>query len=115
MNRRVKAVAFGICISLASGALLAATGSETMAPDASVPSMPLDKRPVVAPPSIRFGAYDPHGHFTDDTSSGIEHLFLPWEDVDLGTLALADEYALTRGRELQIGRASCRERVWIPV
>ncbi len=61
-----------------------------------------DKRPVLNDNSIAFGAYDPHGDFSDDANVSIEHLFLPWEDVDLSTLVLADEYALERGRSLMI-------------
>jgi len=62
----------------------------------------VDKRPVLDDNSIAFGAYDPHGDFSDDANVSIEHLFLPWEDVDLSTLTLADEYALERGRSLMI-------------
>ncbi|MGZ7244466.1 hypothetical protein ACXWOQ_10255, partial [Streptococcus pyogenes] len=61
-----------------------------------------DKRPVITPQSITFGAYDPHGDFTNDPNSRIEHLFLPWEDVDLTSLSAADAYAQERGRELLI-------------
>jgi beta-mannanase len=61
-----------------------------------------DKRPVITPQSIKFGAYDPHGDFTNDPNSRIEHLFLPWEDVDLTSLSTADAYAQERGRELLI-------------
>ncbi|MDW6023473.1 glycoside hydrolase family 26 protein [Mesorhizobium sp. BAC0120] len=61
-----------------------------------------DKRPVITETSVDFGAYDPHGDFGSDASVKIEHLFLPWEDVDLSTLAIADEYALQRGRSLLI-------------
>jgi beta-mannanase len=61
-----------------------------------------DKRPIVGPDSIIFGAYDPHSDFSDDPNSKIEHLFLPWEDVDLSSLAVADQYALKRGRTLLI-------------
>jgi beta-mannanase len=61
-----------------------------------------DKRPVVTDASIDLGAYDPHGDFGNDSNVKIEHLFLPWEDVDLSTLSIADEYALQRGRNLLI-------------
>lgn len=61
-----------------------------------------DKRPVIVAPGLITGAYDPHGDFTDDPNSRIEHLFLPWEDVDLSTLGAADAYALERGRSLLI-------------
>jgi beta-mannanase len=61
-----------------------------------------DKRPIVTADSVTSGAYDPHGDFTNDPNSKIEHLFLPWEDVELATLNAADEYALERGRSLLI-------------
>ncbi|MGO7917319.1 beta-mannosidase, partial [Rhizobium ruizarguesonis] len=63
---------------------------------------PPTKIPVVTKESITFGAYDPHGDLGASPNSKIEHLFLPWEDVDLGTLALADYYAQARGRTLLI-------------
>lgn len=61
-----------------------------------------DKRPVIAADAVTPGAYDPHGDYTNDANSKIEHLFLPWEGVDLATLSLADDYALERGRSLLI-------------
>ncbi|ANH09209.1 glycoside hydrolase family 26 protein [Shinella sp. HZN7] len=61
-----------------------------------------DKRPVISASSLTLGAYDPHGDFANDSNSRIEHLFLPWEDVDLATLAAADDYARARGRSLLI-------------
>lgn len=61
-----------------------------------------DGRPVAGPDPMVLGSYDPHGDFTDDTTPVIEHLFLPWLDIDLATLALADGYARERGRDLWI-------------
>ncbi len=61
-----------------------------------------DKRPVIHAGGIRFGAYDPHGDFGAQQNVTTEHLFLPWEDVDLETLRVADAYALARGRNLLI-------------
>lgn len=61
-----------------------------------------DKRPLITETSVKFGAYDPNGDYTNDSNSKIEHLFLPWEDVDLATLNAADQYALERGRSLQV-------------
>ena len=49
-----------------------------------------------------FGAYDPYGDFANDKTANVEHLFLPWEDVDLSSLADAEEYARTRGRSILI-------------
>ena len=60
------------------------------------------KYPRIGHPSVPFGVYDPHGDFTDYPSVKIEHLFMPWEDVDLSTLKAADAYALARGRALLI-------------
>ncbi|EFL88155.1 glycoside hydrolase family 26 protein [Ahrensia sp. R2A130] len=58
---------------------------------------------VAAPPgSLNFGAYDPGGDFSSDTDVQIEHLFLPWEDVDLASLPAADAYAIERGRSLLV-------------
>jgi beta-mannanase len=61
-----------------------------------------DNRPIPYPDSWKFGAYDPSGDFTNDNMPVIEHLFLPWEDIDLSTLAIADAYARERGRVLLI-------------
>ncbi|MDP9812878.1 beta-mannanase [Rhizobium tibeticum] len=83
-----------------SGAVYAASGVS----GASVDSRNLfhDKRPVITADSVTAGAYDPNGDYTNDANSKIEHLFLPWEDVDLATLSAADDYAGQRGRTLQI-------------
>lgn len=58
---------------------------------------------VSAPPgTLPFGAYDPEGYFSADAELTIEHVFMPWEDVNLGTLVDADQYALERNRALMI-------------
>jgi endoglucanase len=58
---------------------------------------------TAAPPgSLPFGAYDPEGFYADDGELTIEHVFLPWEDVDLATLIQADAYAQARNRALMI-------------
>jgi beta-mannanase len=62
----------------------------------------LDKRPVINAGAVTPGAYDPHGDYASDSNSKIEHLFLPWEDVDLATLGAADDYARARGRALLV-------------
>jgi len=103
MNRITKAAAFSAATLLLSGAVFAASSPRGIPQsNSTTANAPSDKRPVITPSSIAFGAYDPHGDFTNDANSKIEHLFLPWEDVDLSTLAVADEYALARGRSLQI-------------
>ncbi|KCV80877.1 beta-mannanase [Actibacterium atlanticum] len=58
---------------------------------------------LAAPPGdLAFGAYDPPGQFSSDGEVAIEHLFLPWEDVFLGSLYDADTYAKERNRELLV-------------
>jgi len=61
-----------------------------------------DGRPVAGPDPMILGAYDPHGDFTNDPTPKVEHLFLPWLDIDLSTLPLADNYARERARDLWI-------------
>lgn len=61
-----------------------------------------DKRPVLYPDGPKFGCYDPYGDFTDDRRVATEHLFLPWEDVDLAGLPEADAYALERNRKILV-------------
>lgn len=63
---------------------------------------PSDNRPFMYANSVPFGAYDPQGNFTDDKFPKIEHLFLPWMDVDLALLYQADAYVLARHRDLLI-------------
>lgn len=103
MNRKTKALAFSFAGLLLSGTVFASINQRAM-PDLTSPSMaiPSPKRPVLSATSIGFGAYDPNGDFSEPSSSDIEHLFLPWEDVDLYTLAEADNYAKERGRILLI-------------
>lgn len=58
---------------------------------------------LAAPPgTIPFGVYDPGGSFSDDAEVTIEHVFLPWDGVDLGTLRAADAYARERDRTLLV-------------
>ncbi len=58
---------------------------------------------LAAPPGdLPFGTYDPNGHFTDDNQVAVEHLFLPWQDVFLESLADADVYALERNRDVLV-------------
>jgi len=107
MSNGKKSASLVIALSFASlalsGAVLAASKPRGLpAGAAQTTGQATDKRPVITDTSIVFGAYDPHGDFGDDPNSKVEHLFLPWEDVELSTLALADEYALQRGRSLLI-------------
>jgi endoglucanase len=58
---------------------------------------------LAAPPgTLTFGVYDPDGAFSDDPEVSIEHVFLPWEGVDLDTLRAADAYAAQRDRRLLV-------------
>jgi endoglucanase len=58
---------------------------------------------LAAPPGdLPFGAYDPAGEYSADNALTIEHIFLPWEDVALGSLLDADAYALERKRAMII-------------
>lgn len=61
---------------------------------------------VLAPPlvvsAVRHGVYDPEGTFGDTEGIAIEHVFMPWENVDLSSLDAAGEYAAVRGRELLV-------------
>src|SRR5262245_54366804 len=42
---------------------------------------------------VRMGAYDPYGTFANDAKISIEHIFIPWQDVNLASLDAADKYA----------------------
>lgn len=58
---------------------------------------------LAAPPGATpFGVYDPEGSFSSDTEVSIEHVFLPWEGVDLDTLRSADAYARQRNRSMLV-------------
>lgn len=85
-------------IGLAMTLALALTGSAAIGEQAPLG----DGRPVPGPDPMVMGVYDPYGDFTNSAPTRIEHLFLPWLDVDLATLALADSYAQERGRSLWI-------------
>jgi beta-mannanase len=54
------------------------------------------------PGKLPFGIYDPDGTFADVKGVSIEHVYIPWQDVDLSSLHMADQYALKRGRDLLI-------------
>ncbi|TVR11539.1 MAG: beta-mannosidase [Salinarimonadaceae bacterium] len=98
-----------MCASLAALLLVAPGGalaqSQILGPPSSADPASTqwtDKRPVLTAASLVFGAYDPHGDFTAERHVSTEHLFLPWEDVELASLSDADEYARSRGRNLMI-------------
>jgi beta-mannanase len=50
----------------------------------------------------RLGAYDPYGTFANDRRIGIEHVYVPWLDVNLASLVAVDRYARDRARNLLI-------------
>jgi len=60
------------------------------------------KYPQINHPGIPLGAYDPHGDFKNYSGVKIEHVFMPWQDVELSALYTADSYALEHGRSLLI-------------
>ena len=57
---------------------------------------------ALPPGTMPYGAFDPGGDYIDETRNVVEHIFLPWEDVALGSLIDADLYALERDRALMI-------------
>lgn len=72
------------------------------AQDAGTNTTATDKRPILHANATKFGAYDPYGDFGAQNGVETEALFLPWEDVDLTTLTVADNYAVQRNRKLLI-------------
>lgn len=79
------------------------SSAEAFAQGAAAPrDLSKDKRPVIHPDGPKFGVYDPHGDFKDEKGVATEHLFMPWEDVDLKPLPAADAYASERGRNILI-------------
>jgi beta-mannanase len=69
---------------------------------ASDQGQPAAKRPALTENSIKFGVYDPHGDFSEESRVSIEHIFMTWEDVDLSSLPAVDAYVRARGRTLMI-------------
>jgi beta-mannanase len=89
-----------LMIGLTTASLIA--GATAWAGDPMPINSPPDNRPFIYKDSVASGAYDPPGNFTNDKFPRIEHLFLPWEDVDLAFLSQADAYALERHRDILI-------------
>lgn len=96
------AIAFSIVTLVLTGTVLAAGTIRGNPKGELYNGQVTDKRPIIGEDSVTFGAYDPHGDFGDDPNSKIENLFLPWEDVDLSSLTVAENYARQRGRDLLI-------------
>ncbi|WP_439561866.1 glycoside hydrolase family 26 protein [Roseinatronobacter sp.] len=88
---------------LQSGGGLAAWAGNSVVPGAIAGLMLVAGHGVASPPGpIPFGVYDPEGSFSADTGVSIEHVFLPWEGVDLETLRIADAYAQERNRSMLV-------------
>src|SRR5262245_42630871 len=51
---------------------------------------------------VLMGAYDPYGTFANDAKISIEHIFIPWQDVNLASFDQSDKYARHRARKLLI-------------
>lgn len=56
--------------------------------------------PCALASSAAVGAYDPHGDFRRSDDLAIEHVYLPWTDIDLDSLSAVDRYAGARGRTI---------------
>lgn len=90
-------VRVAIGISASAIAALAASAGMADGPGASDNTVA-----QVSEPKVSLGVYDPHGTFGDSPEVAIEHIFMPWKEVDWATLQAADEYAARRGRDLLI-------------
>jgi endoglucanase len=90
-----------LCSSLGVASALAAQPAFAQISGAGQ-SVPKDKRPVRHPNGLKLGVYDPYSDFQNDSAVSTEHLFLPWEDVDLSPLPEADAYALARRRDVLV-------------
>lgn len=55
---------------------------------------------AAGPSDLQVGIYDPDGAFADASRVQIEHVFMPWQNIDLASLDVADRYAADRGRTL---------------
>jgi endoglucanase len=103
IHRLVRALAGSTLLLVPLGSMLAGAAIwPAYAEDTTNSPTTSDKRPIIHPNETKFGAYDPHGDFSTQADLATEGLFLPWEDVDLDSLRIADEYALQRGRKLLI-------------
>jgi beta-mannanase len=58
--------------------------------------------PIANSSGVALGAYDPSGDFKNVQGDKIEHIFVPWRDVDLSSFSAAANYAASRGRTLLI-------------
>lgn len=102
MKKLTKHVTRSIIAAAASAALGLGLAIGSPSDGTSEHGHAVDKRLVLAEESLNFGAYDPHGDFVNESRASIEHVFMPWEDVDLSDMRRVDAYALERGRMLLI-------------
>jgi len=86
-------------ITRAGGSRFALLASVLVAISGSDPAYSQSMNGVGKP---MFGVYDPKGSFSSTPAFGIEHVFMPWQDVDLRSLRTADQYAAERGRQLLV-------------
>ena len=102
-HKLARALAGGTLLLALLGVMVAGAATwPAYAEDTTMTASANDKRPIIHPNGVKFGAYDPHGDFSLQQGVDTEGLFLPWEDVDLETLRAADDYAVQRGRKLLI-------------
>ena len=105
MNRRqllIKAASLGLAPLALSGLSRLTTGNGLLIAPAQATIGSAKIYPKVTNQGVDLGAYDPYGDFSAVQGVKIEHLFLPWQDVELSSLYAADSYAGSRGRRLLI-------------
>jgi len=105
MNRRqllIGAASLGLAPLALSGLGRLTTGSGSLIAAAQATIGPGRIYPRARNQGVDLGAYDPYGDFSSTQGVKIEHLFLPWQDVELSSLYAADSYAGSRGRRLLI-------------
>ena len=105
MNRRqllIKAASLGLAPLALSGLSRLTTGNGSPIAPAQATIGSAKIYPRVTNQGVDLGAYDPYGDFSAVQGVKIEHLFLPWQDVELSSLYAADSYAGSRGRRLLI-------------
>lgn len=103
LNKKIlSAAAIAILFSAAAYPVVQSQAQNAAGMTAATLRSITDKRPTLHADGIKFGAYDPHGDFGQQQGVATEHLFLPWEDVDLDSLKTADAYALERKRNVLI-------------
>lgn len=92
-----KTIVAGVSL-VAFGATLPALAQRPQSGCTSSTTFPAALRPS----KLSIGVYDTEGTFGSAPDVSIEHVFIPWVDVDLDSLDGADRYAVERGRELLV-------------